>query len=238
MSEWKAMRFWAEARVLEMDNGYAVHLDDRPVRTPAKASLVVPTRPLAQEIAAEWDRQEGELDPSAMPLTRAANATLDKVMPQHAEVAAMIADYGDSDLTCYRADRPDSLVSRQADAWDPLLDWAEDELGARLKPVAGVMHHPQDPAALQSLSRRVHAMDAWRLTGLHDLVALSGSLIIGLAATMDLYPPERLWQISRVDESWQEEQWGIDHEAREQAARKENDFLNAKRFLDLSRATR
>lgn len=236
MSEWRARRFWTEVRVTEAEGGYAIRLDARPVRTPAKKPLVVPSRALAQEIAAEWAAQEGEIAPAEMPLTRAANAVIDKVTHQHDEVAALIAAYGDSDLICYRAKAPAGLVRRQSAAWDPLIDWAARVLGARLRPVTGVMHAPQDPEALAVLSRRVHAMDIYRLTAFHDLVGLSGSLIIGFAAAHDVQPAAALWKLSRVDETWQQEQWGVDEEARRQAAAKESDFLNAKAFYDLAQS--
>jgi len=235
MSEWKAKRFWKAADVVEAGHGFTVQLDGRSVKTPAKAPLVVPTHAMAQAIATEWDAQEDTIDPNSMPVTRAANAAIDKVSHQHAEVAQMIAGYGDTDLICYRTDSPVELVERQAAAWDPLLDWAADTLGARLKPITGLMHSPQDPKALAALAQRVHHMDAYRLTAFHDLVGLSGSLIIGFAALHDLHKIEALWQVSRIDETWQEELWGVDEEAQKQAARKESEFLAAKRFHDLAK---
>lgn len=237
MSEWKAKRFWKEAKADETGTGFTVRLDGRPVKTPAKASLAVPTRALAERIAEEWNTQEGEIDPLSMPFTRSANAAIDKVGPQHGEVAGLIAEYGDSDLLCYRAEGPETLCARQSAAWDPLLDWAADALEARLHPVAGVMHHPQDRAALERLAARVHGMDAFTLTAFHDLVGISGSLIIGFAALHDLRPAPELWALSRIDETWQAEQWGADEEAEAQAARKESDFLHAKAFHDLVRST-
>ena len=235
MSEWKAKRFWKAADVAEEGGGFTVRLDGRPVKTPAKSPLVVPTPQMAQAIAAEWDAQEDVIDPGSMPVTRAANAALDKVRPQHAEVAQMIADYGDADLLCYRADSPAELVQRQAEAWDPLLDWAARDLGARLRPVTGVMHAPQDATALRTLSERVHKMEAFTLTAFHDLVSLSGSLVIGFSALHDLHDTATLWRLSRIDETWQEDQWGTDEEAAALAARKESDFFAAKRFHDLAR---
>ena len=132
MSEWKAKRFWKAARTEEADGGFTVLLDTRTVKTPAKAALVVPTQTMADAIAAEWDAQDEVVDPTKMPFTRSANSAIDKVSVQHAEVAQMLADYGDADLLCYRAERPQGLIDRQAAAWDPLLDWAADALGARL----------------------------------------------------------------------------------------------------------
>lgn len=235
MSDWGLKRFWSEAHVTGGADGYGIALDSRPVRTPGKVPLKLPTRPLAAAVAAEWQAQQGAVDPGTMPLTRAANAALDKVTPQRAEVAAMLASYGDTDLICYRAESPAELVARQAAAWDPLLDWAASTLGARLVPVAGLIPRPQDPQALARLSAQVGALDIWDLTAFHDLVSLSGSLVIGFAALRHLRPAADLWQVSRIDETWQAELWGADEEAATTAARKESDFLQAQRFCDLAR---
>ncbi|MGC9418990.1 MAG: ATP12 family chaperone protein [Rhodovulum sp.] len=238
MAEWALKRFWQKAAVDESEGGYAVLLDGRSLRTPAKAALVVPTCAMAEAIAAEWDAQEQEVQPRTMPVTRAANAAIDKVRAQHDEVVSLVAAYAESDLLCHRADSPAELAARQAAAWDPLLDWARDGLGAPLVPTAGVIPCAQPEASLAALRARVAAQDAFALTALHDLVALSGSLVIGLAAMEDAVAPvERLWDISRIDEAWQEEQWGVDDEAAEIVAAKRGDFLQARRFLDLARAS-
>ncbi len=233
MTEWKARRFWKQVTVEPRDGGYGVKLDDRPVKTPGKSDLAVPSRALAEEIAAEWAAQGEVIAPLTMPFTRAANSAIEKVTPQRFEVAEMLAAYGDSDLTCYRAGAPEGLVQRQAEAWDPLIEWAAETYGARLIPVEGVMHQPQPDAALAALSAEVHRMTPFELTGFHDLVSISGSLLIGLAATRDLLAVEELWKRSRVDETWQEEQWGVDEEAAELAAAKRTDFLRAHRFFHL-----
>ncbi|WP_120500218.1 ATP12 family chaperone protein [Roseovarius sp. EL26] len=237
MSAWKAKRFWDVAEVIETEGGFTVVLDGRAVKTPAKSALVVPTRAMAQAIAVEWDAQEGEINPHTMPVTRSANAAIDKVTHQHAEVADMIAAYGDADLTCYRAESPIELVQRQSQQWDPLLEWAAETFGTRLYPVSGVMHAPQDPKVLSVLSDHVHAMDAFTLTAFHDLVGLSGSLIIGFAALKDHRPVADLWELSRLDDIWQAEQWGEDDEAQEQAAVKETAFVEAKNFHNLACAS-
>jgi chaperone required for assembly of F1-ATPase len=236
MSDWKAKRFWKKASVEPQAEGFGILLDGRPVKTPAKRLLLVPTAAFAEAIAAEWDAQQDIIDPHAMPFTRSANAAVDKVSIQLVEVAAMLAAYGDSDLLCYRAAHPASLVERQTRQWDPLLEWAEETLGARLEPRTGVMHVPQSQEALASLSRRVHAMTPYELTGFHDLVSLSGSLILGFAATFDFMKPKAIWEISRLDEIWQAEEWGEDQEAEAAAAVKEAAFIHAKQVFDLSRA--
>ena len=235
MSEWKARRFWKAAEVAEAEGGYTVLLDGRSVKTPNKTLLVVPGADMAAEIAREWDEQEGVINPLSMPFTRSANSALDKVAPQKAEVADMLTGYGDSDLLCYRADAPDELVARESAAWDPLLDWGAENLGARLEPRVGVMHAPQDESAMARLSALVHEMSHFELTGFHDLVSLSGSLVIGFAAARNERGIDDLWNLSRLDELWQEEQWGADDEATEMAEIKHQAFVHAKRFYDLSR---
>ena len=234
MSDWKPKRFWKDSAVVEADGRFTVELDGRRVKTPAKAELILPTRVMAQAIAAEWDAQDEEVDPTSMPYTRSANAAIDKVRVQHKEVADMLADYGDSDLLCYRATHPQALQNRQSAEWDPALDWAAEKLSARLVPVAGVLHQPQPDPALSELRRRVHEFDAFQLAAFHDLVSLTGSLILGFAATMDWRDPDEIWRISRLDETWQIEQWGHDDEAHATAEAKKAAFLHAKRFFDMS----
>ncbi len=233
MSAWKSKRFWKTATAQPVEGGYTVLLDDRAVKTPAKRALIMPTLAMAQVVAVEWDAQEEEVNPLTMPVTRAVNAAIDKVTQQHAEVAELLIAYGDSDLLCYRAEGPEGLVQRQAQTWDPLLDWAHATYGARLIPVVGLMPQPQNPDHLAKLAAPVRDLDAFSLTAFHDLVGLSGSLVIGLAAINDFAPIADLWRASRVDEIWQEEQWGEDEEATEMAAAKEQQFIAAKAFYNL-----
>lgn len=234
MSDWKPKRFWTNSTAVEAEDGYTVELDGRRVKTPAKAALILPTKAMAEAVAAEWDAQDKEVDPTTMPFTRSANAAIDKVRIQHGEVADMLADYGDSDLLCYRATHPQELQERQAADWDPALDWAAETLQARLIPVAGVLHQPQSAEALAQLRQRVHALDAFQLAAFHDLVSLSGSLILGFAAAQDWREPGEIWRLSRLDETWQIEQWGHDDEAHALAETKKAAFLHAKTFFDLS----
>jgi len=235
--EWAAKRFWETAAVVPVAGGFTVELDGRGIKTPAKTALVVPTQGMAEAIAAEWDAQVEKIDPMTMPMTRSANAALDKVSAQHGEVADMLADYGDSDLLCYRAATPVELVARQSAVWDPLLAWAAQELGAKLEPRAGVLHVSQAPETLAKLRALVHEMDDFQLAGFHDLVMLSGSLIIGFAAIKDANVTHKLWEVSRLDEIWQRDQWGEDDEAEANAAIKAEAFLHAKRFFDLAMAS-
>jgi chaperone required for assembly of F1-ATPase len=233
MSEWKQKRFWKKAETVPVTGGFTVHLDGRAIKTPVKAALIVPTRAIADAISAEWDAQQDLVKPQTMPVTRAANAAIDKVTPQFGEVADMLAAYGDSDLLCYRATTPDALTERQSALWDPLLNWAETALNAKLVTVAGVMHQAQSPTSLKELRQRTYALNAFELAAFHDLVSLSGSLIIAFAAIKGHLPPQTLWELSRLDEIWQQEQWGKDDEAQAAAAIKAEAFFAAKRFFDL-----
>lgn len=232
-SAWQPKRFWSGAEVRSAEGGFTVVLDERPVFTPAKAALVMPTRALAEAVAAEWEAQGELVMPQTMPLTRMANSAIDKVAAQKEEVAALIAAYGETDLLCYRAEAPEGLVARQAEAWDPLLDWAEMHLMARLRPTSGIVPAPQDPEALARLKEQTRVLDAFALAGFHDLVSLSGSLILGFAAVHRVETPESIWAISRIDESWQQEFWGEDEEAAEHSALKKQAFLDAARFFSL-----
>ena len=226
-------RFWTEVSVAREDDGFAVLLDGRPLKTPAKAALLAPNEALAQAIAEEWQAVEEKIDPRKMHLTRCANATIDKVFNEHASVAAMLAEYGATDLLCYRAESPATLAQRQQDAWDPLLEWLEKTHGVELKTTAGVMHIPQSEAGQAKLRELVLAFDPWRMTALHDLVTISGSLVLALAVAERYLSPPEAWKIAQIDEAWQEEQWGVDDESRAAAELKYGDFLKAARLLDL-----
>src|SRR5690606_37458663 len=128
-------------------DGFEVALDERPLRTPGKQPLILPTSGLAEAVAAEWDEQADVIDPHTMPLTRAANSAIEKVAPQFADVAGMLAEYGGTDLLSYRAEQPVELARRQAEAWDPLVDWAATELRAPLRVTHGVIPIAQDSQA-------------------------------------------------------------------------------------------
>jgi chaperone required for assembly of F1-ATPase len=231
MSDWKAKRFWDAATVQENSDGFSILLDGRPVRTPAKNLLVVPTVTLAEPIASEWNAQVGVINPLSMPWTRTANSALEKVAPQRQAVADMLAEYGDSDLICYRADAPKELVDRQAAAWDPLLQWAAGDLDAKLEPRTGVIHRGQDPASLERLAAIVAQYSDFQLAAFHDLTSITGSLVLALATAHKFADDDNIWRISRVDEDWQVEQWGEDDEASVFTAEKRAAFVHAAAFF-------
>ncbi len=234
MADWAAKRFWSTVDTDPEAGGWRVRLDGRAVRTPAGRDLLLPSAGLADAVAEEWQAQEGLIDPGTMPLTRTANSAIDKVAPQRAAVVAMLTEYGATDLLSYRAERPAELLARQSELWDPLLDWAAERFGARLAVTRGVMPVAQDPDALDRLARPMDAMGEFHLAAFHDLVVLSGSLVLAHAATSPPHRPDAIWELSRLDEEWQIRDWGRDEEADEVAARRRRDFLDAHRFWVLA----
>ena len=231
MTGWARKVFWKDVTTAAGPEGHAVLLDGRPLRTPARAALALPTAALADLVAAEWRAQDGTIRPDSMPATRAANAAIDKVRGSKGDVTALVAAYGETDLLCYRASSPAALCAEQAAAWEPLLDWATRRYEVTWRRVEGVMPASQPPATLARLTNEVARLNAFELTAMHDLVAMSGSLVIGLAVLERAEAPEQLWQASRIDEDWQARQWGHDEEARRTAENRRQTFMQAVRFL-------
>jgi chaperone required for assembly of F1-ATPase len=209
-------RFFATADVGE-DEGFPVLLDGKPVRTPARRALAAPTRELAQALAAEWNAQADFIDPAKMPLTRLANSIIDGVAEALAPVAEDVGKYLASDLVFYRAGSPPGLVGRQARHWDPVLDWARDELGARFVQAQGVTHVTQPEAALAAARTAIPA-DPWRLGALHAVTTLTGSALIALALLRGRLSIEDAWRAAHVDEDWNMDLWGGDEIALAQRA--------------------
>ena len=223
-------RFWKEAAVVEGEDGFGVTLDARPLKTPARVVLVVPTRALAEAIAAEWAAAGETVDPRAMPFTGLANAALDRVGD---ELVAGITRYAESDHLCYRAADPAPLVARQAAAWDPLLGWARRRYDVDFATCSGIIHVAQPSETISKLSHQVTSLDRFRLAALSPLVTIGGSLVAGLAVLEEAIAAEAAWDAVSLDEHWQLEQWGSDAEAEAALDAKRNDFLAAARFLDL-----
>ncbi|MBL6939524.1 MAG: ATPase [Alphaproteobacteria bacterium] len=213
----------------------AILLDNRPVRTPAGNRLALPTRALADAIAQEWKEQGDTVVPASMPLTKFANTTLDGIARNRAAVAAELASYGGNDLLCYRAE-DEPLAIRQAAHWDAILDWAHETHGARLTTASGVIHVPQTPGSQTALAKAVEALDDWTLAGLQPLVTITGSLVLALAVAAGRLTPAQGFVLSRVDEDFQAEKWGVDDEARERAENLAAEIEIAAKFIALARA--
>ncbi len=226
-------RFYKEAQAVRDTDGWAIRLDGRPVRTPARAPLVVPGEALAIEIAEEWQSQGETIDPASMPMSGFANAAIDQVLPAPADFAAQIAGYAASDLLCYRAEDPASLVERQAASWDPVLDWARRRYDVHFAVTAGIMPVEQPPATLARLRAAVDALDPWRLAGAAVLTQIGGSLVGTLAYLEGQVDALALFEATSLDERWQAEQWGEDAEAAARHIIRRADFLNAARWCVL-----
>jgi chaperone required for assembly of F1-ATPase len=226
-------RFYKQAAVSPEAGGVGVLLDGRPVRTPARALLRVPTEELAEAIAAEWNAQGEKIEPHLMPLTGLANAAIDRVAPDPAAFGRGLAQYGESDLLCYRAEGPRSLVDRQARVWDPLLGWARTRFGVEIETRTGVMHRPQPPHTVEQLGRAVAARGAFQLAGLAPLVTIAGSLIVALALAEGAIGLEAAWDAAMLDEAWQAEQWGADPLAAASLENRRREFDAAYLFLTL-----
>ena len=226
-------RFWKDVTIEAGEGGFAVLLDGRPVKTPARASLAVPTEALAEAIAEEWRAVEGDIDPRAMPLTGLANAAIDRVAPDKPTFANGLARYAESDLTCYRATGPRALVSVQETAWDALLAWARRRYDIDFAITQGVAHVAQPAGTVEQLRHAVEALDAFHLAGLSPLVEIGGSLVAALALLERAITPGQAWDAVSIDERWQIEQWGADDEAERVIENRRREFLGGARFLEL-----
>ncbi len=203
-------RFYKEATAEPHEGGFALKLDGRLARTPAKQPLAVADRRIAEAIAAEWSAQAAEIDPSAMPLTRIANAAIDRVAAEMEPVRAEIVKYAGTDLLCYRAEGPSGLVEAQNAAWEPLLSWAREALGARFVLAEGIVAIPQPAETLAAVQGALAALDPLRLAAVHVITTLTGSAVIALAVLKGRISAEAAWAAAHVDEDWQMNQWGRD----------------------------
>lgn len=226
-------RFWKEVVVEPEVGGWGILLDGRPVKTPGRAPLVVPTQALADGIAGEWRLVEGEIDPRAMPLTGLANAAIDRVTPAKEAFAEGLARYAEADLACYRAEAPRELNQRQACSWDALLGWARRRYDVDFAVTTGVTHVTQPAATVERLAHAVTMLDAFRLAGLSPLVTIGGSLVGGLAVLEKALTAAQVWDAVSVDDQWQLERWGSDAEAEAALENRRRDFFAAASFLAL-----
>lgn len=226
-------RFYKEATAQAVTGGWGIALDGKSVRTPAKNPLVLPSRALAEAIAAEWNAQGPKVKPDTMPLMQLASTAIDRVAPDRARIAAETAGYGATDLVCYRAEGPAELLTRQAATWDPLIDWLRDRYDVALASGSGVIAVPQSEAGLTALARAVEAQDNLRLTALSVATGAAGSLVIGLALLEGRLTPEEAAAAAHLDELFQAERWGIDPEAERRRQAQAADLAYARLFLDL-----
>jgi chaperone required for assembly of F1-ATPase len=229
-------RFYQRAGIVPAGPTYRVALDGKPIKTPAKRDLIVPKAALATAIAMEWNAQEGDIRPAAMPLTQLANTAIDRVMPQRAAVVQQIAGYAGTDLVCYRATRPPELTARQHTVWQPLVDWAALRYDAPLDITTGVIPVAQAPASLRAFAAAVAEHDDFALAALHVATASCGSLVIALALIEGRVEAAAAFAASQLDESFQIEAWGEDSEQAQRRQALAADIAAAAQFLSLLRA--
>ncbi|HMN36529.1 MAG TPA: ATP12 family protein [Hyphomicrobium sp.] len=225
-----ARRFYKDVSLGE-DVCFQVLLDGRLIKTPKKRALVLPTRKLAEAVAGEWSAQKDVIDPSTMPMTRFSNTAIDAVADAAIEVAADIVAYAGRDLLCYRAGAPAELAARQARAWDPVLEWASQAMGARFAVVTGVMPVDQPGLTLQRVASALEPYEPFRLAGLHVMTTLTGSALLALAHARGALSKEEAWAAAHVDEDYQISLWGEDFEAKEKRKRREEEFAAASRLI-------
>jgi chaperone required for assembly of F1-ATPase len=203
-------RFYSQAYVGEAANGgFPLLLDGKPVKTPARRPLAAPAAALAEKIAEEWNAQAALIDPAAMPLTRLANAVIDAVADMPDAVAEEVAKYLGSDLLCYRAAAPEGLVANQTRAWDPVLAWAREAIGARFVLAQGVVHVAQPAETIAAMGAKIPT-DPWRLGAVSTITTLTGSALLALALADGALDADAVWAAAHVDEDWQRSQWGSD----------------------------
>ncbi|MFM6852916.1 MAG: ATP12 family chaperone protein [Sphingopyxis sp.] len=210
--------------------GFTVHLDGRPIKTPKRAPLVVPTRALADAMAGEWAAQGENIVPATMPMTGMANAAIDIIAPDCAAFAAPLAAYGETDLLCYRAPE-DDLAAHEAAHWNPVMDWAERHYGVEFTLVSGIVHAAQPPRTLAQLAHALHAHNAFALAALSPIITIGGSLICALALAEGAFGAEQLWDVVTLDEIWQEQQWSAVDGAEEACAIEQDEWHAAAHFL-------
>lgn len=226
-------RFYKEVTAEISENGYAILLDSKPVKTPMRRALSLPNAALAQAVKAEWDAQGDKIDPASMVMCGFANAAIDRVADERDIFIENIAAYGETDLFCYRAETPELLVERQMREWQPWLDWAQERYDAPLICVAGIMHKNQPDQSLRNLRSSVENMNDFQLSAMAKMTHISGSLVASLAIYEDEARVHDLWPALCLDELWQEEQWGADSFAEKHRNDRLADFTAAVNFLKI-----
>ncbi|GLQ78160.1 ATPase [Mesorhizobium huakuii] len=226
-------RFYKTASVAPIEAGFAVHLDGRPVRTPGKALLALPTEAAAALVADEFAEQGETINPVTMPVMRLVNTAIDGVASDPQAVLEDILRFASSDLLCYRADAPQGLVERQNEQWDPVIDWARTALAARFNLAEGVIHVEQPRETIAVLGSHLNQRaEPLRLAAIHLMTSLTGSALLALAVDFGELDAEAAWAAGHVDEDWQIEHWGQDAEAVARRAARKRDMMAAVSLLE------
>ena len=234
-------RFYKNATVSSIsqgdkNGGFAILLDDKKIKTPAGKAFMVPSNALAGAMADEWNNQGDEVIPSTMPLTQIAGTAIDRVSETRDGVIDGALGYGQTDLLCHFAENPPELVSRQRDMWQPLLDWAANDIGARLIPTAGIIPKEQSTDAINAFRNEIEKMDIFSLTGFALLVGACGSLVLALAVYLGRINANEAFECSMLDNTWQIENWGEDWETKDRREAIAAEINDVEKFFNLLRA--
>ena len=213
MTAARMKRFYKTVSVDRQGSGFALLLDGRGVKTPARQPLVLPSAALARAVAAEWQAQGDEINIASMAMTGFANAAIDRIAPEPALFVREIASFGETDTLCYRADSGDPLAVRQGELWDPMLEWAENFYDITLIRIAGVIHQPQPPHSLLRLKAAVAPLNPFVLAPMITLTTIGGSLVAALGLLEGAFDLATVWRAISLEELWQEELWGVEAEA-------------------------
>ncbi|EJF80944.1 ATP12 chaperone protein [Bartonella doshiae] len=227
-----AKRFYREVKIFCEEGGFSILLDECPVKTPAKRHFLVPTEVFAALVAEEFESQKEVIDPAKMPMTRLVNTVIDGIVDDMQVVFEDLLRFVACDMIFYRAQTPKELVQRQCELWDPLLDWAEEKLGARFYLTEGLMHVEQSRGAIQAVSNYLRRVESpYMLAALHTMTTLTGSALIALAVAARRINADHAWDIAHLDENWTMEQWGIDEEAMARRAHRKVEFNTAAKIV-------
>ena len=229
-------KFFKEARAEQIADGVRIILDGRPLKTPKKAALIVPTEALGLVIAAEWNGLGEKIDPERLPLTKIANTVIDGLVGREQDLHEDLVRFISNDLLFYRAGSPVELDQRQRDAWDPVLAWAEERFGATFRLTEGVMPIEQNLVSVAKVASALSGADAMKLAPVHVMTTMTGSALLVIACLEGRLTVDEVWAATHVDETWQEEQWGEDREALARRAMRRAEFNAAVRFLELGQA--
>jgi len=227
-------RFYKDVTVEDEGGRVVLLLDGKPVKTPGKTLLAVPSKALAEAMADEWRAQGDQIDPRTMPLTKLANSAIDGIEGRSEAVIDDVMAHARADLLCYRAAGPERLVAAQSTQWDPVIVWAKEALHAPLTLAEGIVHVAQPDASMTALRKRIAGLDAFGLAALHVMTSLTGSALLALAVALKRLTPDEAWTAAHVDEDWQAGKWGEDAEAKDRREGRRAEFDAAARALKFS----
>lgn len=235
MTTARPKRFYTTVTIEPRPEGFAILLDGKPVRTPGGSALLLPGRNLAEAIAREWQAQREHIDAQTMPILRLANTALERIPHTRADVIAQLLEYGQHDLLCYRAEAPASLVTRQAEQWQPLLDWISTTYRITLTPTAGITAIAQRGESIAALKTQLGALDDFALAGVSAATALTGSVVLALALFAGRLEASATFRLASLEETFQAEHWGVDAEAEARLQRIAQELADIAAFLGLVR---